>query len=97
MKSRKDEDVPLNDMKIELERGVDNILFGMTESNIIGLMGPPNKIVLDGYGNRDLIYNELKLVLKIELENSARIGWIEVQCRTPIRIWSSDFFQFRKL
>ncbi len=68
-------------MEIELNRGVDEILFGMTESNIIDLIGPPNKIVLDGYGNRDLIYNKLELVLKIELENGSTLGWIEVHNR----------------
>jgi hypothetical protein len=65
-------------MEIHLNQGVDDILFGMTETDIIDRLGIPNKIVSTDLGNRDLIYNELKLVFKLELENAGLLGWIEV-------------------
>lgn len=68
-------------MQINLNRGVDEIVFGMTEGEIIAALGHPDKIVITDYGNRDIIYNGLKLVLKIELENEKRLGWIEVRNR----------------
>lgn len=68
-------------MQIKLNQGVDEILFGMTEDNIIAALGNPDKIVITDYGNREIIYNSLKLVLKIEFENEKRLGWIEVRNR----------------
>jgi hypothetical protein len=38
-------------MQIELERGVDDIVFGMTEAELIALLGEPDKVESDSeYG-----------------------------------------------
>ncbi len=74
-------------MEIHLNQGINDILFGMTETDIIGRLGIPNKIVNTDLGDRDLIYNELKLVFKIELENAGLLGWIEVH--NQISRWSN--------
>jgi hypothetical protein len=65
-------------MLIKLGCGIDNILFGMTEKEIVELIGLPDKVVIDGYNNRNLIYNRLRIILKIELENESRFGWLEI-------------------
>ncbi len=65
-------------MRITINFGVDNILFGMTEAEVICALGQPDKTVVTDYDDRELYYNQHKLVLKIEIENNARLGWIEV-------------------
>jgi hypothetical protein len=68
-------------MQIYLGRGVDQISFGMTESDLIDLLGVPDKICVNDSGNRDLLYYQLKLILKIEPSNGSRLGWISVRNR----------------
>jgi hypothetical protein len=63
-------------MQIIFERGVDNIIFGLTEAQVVALLGSPDKIAIDANDSRDLIYNHQKLVLKIE--PNGRLGWIEI-------------------
>ncbi|MGB0561638.1 MAG: hypothetical protein ACPGVO_07505 [Spirulinaceae cyanobacterium] len=70
-------------MEIVIGSGVDNVLFGFTERQVVEKLGNPDKVWNIDYGNpedRDieLTYNELRLVLKIEKENESRLGWIEV-------------------
>lgn len=61
-------------MNIDLERGVDQINFGLTEEQVIEIL--PDKVGLDRNESRDLLYYRQKLVLKIEPHG--RLGWIEV-------------------
>ena len=68
-------------MHIEFGRSLDNILFGMTESEIIAALGAPDKTILAESGNRDLFYYSQKLILKIEPSNGGRLGWISVRNR----------------
>lgn len=68
-------------MRIELFCGVDDLYFGMSEPEIVTALGKPNKIIVSEQGNRDLCYFNQKLVLKVEPENDARLGWIEVHNR----------------
>lgn len=79
-------------MLIQLERGVDNIVFGMSEAELVKLLGNPDKIYLDGNESRNLEYRKLKLVLKIE--PNGRLGWIEVHNRESvwngINPWQKD-------
>jgi hypothetical protein len=65
-------------MQIEIGQGVDDIVFGMTEDDVVKALGSPDKIVVSEFGCRDLIFNLSKLVLKIEPENDVRLGWMEV-------------------
>jgi len=63
-------------MQIKLNRGIDEIVFGMTEQDVISMIGNPDKVNVDTNGSRDLIYFRQKLILKIEPNN--RLAWIEV-------------------
>jgi hypothetical protein len=65
-------------MNIQLGRGVDDILFGLTEAAILTMLGKPDKIDVSDSDNRRLMYYDLKLVLQIEPMNYDRLGWIRV-------------------
>jgi hypothetical protein len=65
-------------MKITFGQGIENILFGLNETEVVNRLGKPDKVTIDEYGNRELFFNSYKLVLKIEIENQNRLGWIEV-------------------
>jgi outer membrane protein assembly factor BamE (lipoprotein component of BamABCDE complex) len=44
-------------MQIVLERGVDDIVFGMTEAELVALLGEPDKVESDSeYGITRLYY-----------------------------------------
>lgn len=79
-------------MKIVLGSGVDNILFGLTEHQIIQQLGAPDKIWLTDCGNRELMYFDLQLVLKIELKNDNKLGWIEVHNRSAT-LWGVNLWE----
>jgi hypothetical protein len=66
-------------MQIVLERGVDDIVFGMTEAELVALLGEPDKVESDSeYGITRLFYYKRKLILNIEDSNDSRLGWLEV-------------------
>lgn len=66
------------DMNIEISRGLDGFLFGMTEQELIAVIGPPDKIIVTDFGNRDLCYYNFQVVFKIEPTNDNRLGWLSV-------------------
>ena len=53
-------------MNIEISRGLGELLFGMTEQELISVLGKPDKIIVTEFDNRDLCYYDLQVVLKIE-------------------------------
>jgi len=65
-------------MNIEISRGLDRLLFGMTEKEVVTLLGPPDKIIVTEYDNRDLCYYNLQVIFKIEPANGSRLGWLSV-------------------
>lgn len=65
-------------MNIEISRGLDEILFGMTEQELANLLGPPDKIIVTDFDNRDLCYYNLQVVFKIEPVNGNRLGWLSI-------------------
>ena len=66
-------------MNIDITRGLDQILFGMSEKDLVTRLGAPDKIIVTDVGNRDLCYYELRTVFKVEPANDNRVGWISVQ------------------
>lgn len=82
-------------MKIVLGSGVDNILLGRTEHQIIQQLGEPDKIWLTDFGDRELMYFERQLILKIESENNNRLGWIEVRNRSAT-LWGYRLWEIPK-
>ena len=65
-------------MEITLGYGIDSILFGLTEPQIVSSLGKPDKAFFTDEENKRLQFNELKLELCFETENDYRLGWIEV-------------------
>ncbi|RYG98317.1 MAG: hypothetical protein EON58_07515 [Alphaproteobacteria bacterium] len=69
-------------MKIEISRGLDGLLLGMTEQQLTHALGPPDKVIVTEFENRDLCYYRLQTVFKIEPANDNRLGWVSVYDRT---------------
>ena len=65
-------------MNITQGNGLSDLYFGLKEKDIIQLCGEPDKVVIQESGNRDLYFNELMIVCKLESENDYILGWIEV-------------------
>ncbi|WP_010605283.1 hypothetical protein [Pseudoalteromonas maricaloris] len=65
-------------MEITLGYGIDSILFGLTEQQVIAALGKPDKTFFTDEENKRLQFNELLLELSFESENAHRLGWIEV-------------------
>ncbi|WP_029913285.1 hypothetical protein [Pelobacter seleniigenes] len=83
-------------MEINFNKGVDNIVFGMTEEEVINALGKPNKTVITDEENRDLYFYAIKLVLKIERENDWRLGWIEVRNKNATLMGNNPWLQSRE-
>lgn len=65
-------------MNIEISRGLGKLLFGMTEQQLTHLLGPPDKVIVTDFKNRDLCYYGLQTVFKIEPTNGNRLGWVSI-------------------
>jgi len=65
-------------LDIKLGYGIDSILFGLTEQQVIASVGNPDKTFFTDEENKRLQFNELLLELSFETENDHRLGWIEV-------------------
>ena len=65
-------------MNITHGKGLSDLHFGLKEKDIIQLYGKPDKIVIQESGNRDLYFNQLMIVCKLESEHDYILGWIEV-------------------
>ncbi len=63
-------------MNVIPKRGVDSLLFGMKQKNVIEIIGMPNKKYVDEDQNIILIYNNLKLILTFYEEEDFRLGYI---------------------
>jgi hypothetical protein len=81
-------------MDIQIGRGVGEILFGLTETAILEMLGKPDKIEVSDSDNRNLMYYGLKFVLQFEPMNDARLGWIRVHNKqatwNTINPWQLD-------
>tara|TARA_R110002051_G_C8649707_1_gene487397 strand:+ start:98 stop:538 length:441 start_codon:yes stop_codon:yes gene_type:complete len=68
-------------MIIKPGTGINQIKFGMTEGQILSLIGKPSKIILDEDDddkNRVYQYNDLKLRLTFYNEFDGKLGYIRV-------------------
>jgi|TARA_Y100001968_G_scaffold321015_1_gene354791 hypothetical protein len=65
-------------MDLYIGKGMDTLLFGVTENEAKKLLGSPNKSYFTDSGCKRLQYNEMKIELSFEPENDDRLGWLEV-------------------
>lgn len=63
-------------MKINLKNGIDRLLFGMKQDDVIALYGKPNKQYKDEDENVVFLYNEQKLRLTFYMEEDFKLGYI---------------------
>lgn len=65
-------------MNIEIGKGLPNIIFGMTENEVIATLGKPNRILTCREDGKEFLYNSLKLKLFFGFEEGNRLYSIEV-------------------
>jgi len=63
-------------MKINLKNGIDKLLFGMKQDNVIALYGKPDKNYKDEDDNVIFLYNTHKLRLTFYVEEDFKLGYI---------------------
>lgn len=63
-------------MKINLRNGIDGLLFGMKQKDVISLLGQPNSSYSDEDDNSILVYNKQKMRLTLYKEEDFRLGYI---------------------
>jgi hypothetical protein len=63
-------------MKINPKNGIDKLLFGMKQNDVIALYGKPNRNYKDEDENVIFAYNNLKMRLTFYQEEDFRLGYI---------------------
>jgi hypothetical protein len=63
-------------MKLNPKNGIDQLLFGMKQKDVIALCGAPNKQFEDDDSNIIYLYNETKLRLTFYEDEDFRLGYI---------------------
>jgi hypothetical protein len=63
-------------MKINLKNGIDKLLFGMKQNDVIALYGKPNRNYKDEDENVIFAYNNLKMRLTFYQEEDLKLGYI---------------------
>lgn len=63
-------------MKINLKYGIDKLLFGMKQTDVILLYGKPNRKYQDEDNNIIFAYNNLKMRLTFYKEEDFKLGYI---------------------
>ena len=63
-------------MKINLKNGIDKLLFGMLQKDVIAIYGKPTKTYKDEEENIIFLYNEQKIRLTFYVEEDLKLGYI---------------------
>ena len=63
-------------MKINLKNGIDKLLFGMKQNDVIAIYGKPNRNYKDEDDNLILAYNALKMRLTFYKDEEFKLGYI---------------------
>ena len=63
-------------MKINLKNGIDKLLFGMLQKDVVAIYGKPTKSYKDEDENVILLYNDQKFRLTFYLEEGLKLGYI---------------------
>lgn len=63
-------------MQINLKHGIDKLLFGMKQNDVIALYGKPNRNYKDEDNNLIFAYNALKMRLTFYQDEDLRLGYI---------------------
>ena len=63
-------------MKINLKNGIDKLLFGMKQNDVIAIYGKPHRNYKDEDDNLILAYNALKMRLTFYKDEEFKLGYI---------------------
>jgi len=63
-------------MKINLKHGIDQLVFGMKQNDVIAIYGIPNRNYKDEDDNIIFSYNSLKMRLTFYMEEDFKLGYI---------------------
>jgi hypothetical protein len=63
-------------MKINPKNGIDKLIFGMKQNDVIAIYGKPNKNYKDEDDNVIFVYNELKMRLTFYQEEDLKLGYL---------------------
>ncbi len=63
-------------MKLNPKNGIDQLLFGMKQKDVVGLYGTPDKQFEDDDSNIIFLYNQAKLRLTFYEDEDFRLGYI---------------------
>ncbi|CAM3958310.1 hypothetical protein FLAN108750_01345 [Flavobacterium antarcticum] len=63
-------------MKINLKNGIDKLLFGMLQKDVIAIYGKPTKSYKDEEDNEVLLYNKQQMRLTFYVEENLKLGYI---------------------
>ncbi len=65
-------------MELKLGIGIDNVIFGLLESDITGMLGDPDKVTAEEESEEEVIYQyfEQKLSLTFYSEEVGKLGYI---------------------
>ena len=73
-------------MKITLKYGIDKLLFGMKQTDVISIYGKPNKQYKDEDNNLIFVYNIQKMCLTFYEDENFRLGYI-VSSNTDLELF----------
>ncbi len=63
-------------MKINPKNGIDKLIFGMKQNDVIAVYGKPDKNYKDEDNNVIFVYNELKIRLTFYEEEDLKLGYL---------------------
>jgi hypothetical protein len=76
-------------MEIKLKYGIDNLLFGMKEQDVIKILGKPDSSYKDEDENIVFIYNSRKLRLTFYKEEDFRLGYMTTS-NSMVKLFNSS-------
>src|SRR6478752_2030272 len=62
-------------MKINLKNGIDKLIFGMKQNDVISVLGKPNKNYNDEDENIIFVYNDLKIRMTFYKDEDFKLGY----------------------
>jgi hypothetical protein len=63
-------------MKINLKSGIDKLIFGMKQNDVIAIYGKPNKNYNDEDDNVIFVYNDLKIRMTFYKDEELKLGYL---------------------
>jgi hypothetical protein len=72
-------------MEVNLKNGIDKLLFGMKQKDVISIYGSPNRQFEDDDANLIYLYNEDKLRLTFYADEEFKLGYI-ISSNTNLQI-----------